>query len=159
MWLTLLARLWYLPVMAALAGVATYYHIDRDHVQTSWQARWDARDKAEWQAAYQVEQAHQQALEAAQKRNADIEAKLNDTAKERDSVARDRDTARRLLSAAIAAADSGAVPQGPDQPGPAAPGGTGGNAEIGGLLAAAFTECRRNADRLDAIVAELTPQL
>lgn len=154
-----LLRFWREILIVGLAATATYFHVNRDHAIADCKARWDARDKAEWEAAYQVQQAHQQALEAAEKRNHDIEAKLNDTAQERDAIARDRDTARRLLGAAIAAAGSGQVPKAADQSAADGTPGARGDGSLAQDVGLAIGECRRNAERLGALQAELAPQL
>ena len=80
---------------------------------------------------------------------------------ERDTAALDRDIAQRLLAAAAAraAAPNRPVPQ--TAGGQAAP--TAGPAAGGGSLteelAAAIDECRANANQLDALIAEIKPQL
>lgn len=78
---------------------------------------------------------------------------------ERDRAVSDRDIAERLLLAAKASSRSAAVPQAPDRPGtaPAGPADSGGG--LAEALAAAIDECRGNANQLDALIAELKPQL
>lgn len=80
---------------------------------------------------------------------------------ERDSTAVDLDLSRRLLSAAAArpASPSHSMPQAAGgQPAPAASPASGGGS-LTQELAAAIDECRSNADQLDALIAEIKPQL
>lgn len=80
---------------------------------------------------------------------------------ERDSAAADRDLAQRLLSATAprSAGPSRSVPKAPGgQSAPAAsPADSGGS--LTETLAAAIAECKSNADHLDALIAEIKPQL
>jgi len=157
--LTMAVRYWYLIVILALAGVATYYHIDRDRVEARWQAKWDARDAGEALAMAKAAEASRAAYEAATKRNQEVEAKLHDTETQRDAALHDADLARRLLAAAQDGGRADPVPQGHDQPGTAEAGPPGRTEGIGERLAAYFAECRANADQLDALLEELLPQL
>jgi len=154
----------YLAGLILLIGAYGYgHHNGKASSEAAWQARWDARNISEAKAAAAATAANQAALNEAQRHNDDILAKLNDRTAEVAAVARDRDLARRLLRAANAAgAPGGAVPEAGHQPGIAAPGGSGGDAGAGpllGLVADALTECRVNADRLDALQDEIRPQL
>lgn len=109
-------------------------------------------------------EANKAAEKAARERNEQIMAQLNDKTREAAALRRDRDLARLLLGIAQqTAAGRCAVPQAPDQPGAAAASGASGDgtaaASAESDLAAFIGECRRNADRLDALIAEVTPQL
>jgi hypothetical protein len=105
-------------------------------------------------------EANKAAEKAARERNEQIISQLNDTTREAAAMRRDRDLARLLLGVAQqTAAGRCAVPASADQSGAAEASGTSGNGSIESDLAAAFGECRRNADRLDALAAELKPQL
>lgn len=84
---------------------------------------------------------------------------------ENAKIAADRDAnvalAQRLLNSAARATSSGSGSVSETkggQPAPAA-GRTSGNGSAAGLLADAAAECQRNADRLDAVSAEIIPQL
>lgn len=68
---------------------------------------------------------------------------------------------RRLLngSSASTASGSGQVPATGDQPGTIGAGGESGVEQVANLCADTREEDQRNADRLDALLAELTPQL
>lgn len=64
-----------------------------------------------------------------------------------------------LVTAASRAAPSGVVPQAGDRPAIVGATGDPGVDEIGDLLVAARNECRRNADRFGALIAEIAPQV
>jgi hypothetical protein len=149
-------------VLLTASGIAIDRH--RHNVdEAAWQAKWQARDLADAKAAAAATAANDAALNAAQKRNEEILSALNDKTAEAAAVARDRDLARRLLAAATRPpAVGGPVPQAGGQPGTAAPGGPGSDSGLGslfGYVAAALTECRANADRLDALQEQIRPQL
>lgn len=78
-----------------------------------------------------------------------------------DDTAADRDRANRLLELAARENRSGTRPvsQTADQPGAAPAGQTAGPVNLAGLLVAVKDECVRNAGQLDALQAELKPQL
>lgn len=104
------------------------------------------------------------ALQAQVKHRLDTEANnakvIDELTKQRDSAAADADLSKRLLLAARQNAPSHvSVPEtggGPGTP-PAGPADSGPN--LGETLAAAIGECRHNADQLDALIAEISPQL
>jgi hypothetical protein len=59
----------------------------------------------------------------------------------------------------IAKANSSPVSENPDQPGTIGPGAPGGIEQITVVIGDAFGECRANAAQLDALIAEIRPQL
>jgi hypothetical protein len=153
-----------LPYLAGIGLVLGAYAWGDHHgatiTEAAWAARWTARDLAETQAKDAALAAHKAAQDAADARNNAIMESLSNAAKERDAALNDAAFARRLLAAAARpAAAGGAVPPAADQPGAPETGGTGQGESLGSLVAEAIGECRRNADRLDALVAEITPQL
>lgn len=118
----------------------------------------DADEKAQ-AAANQALQTEVSARFSAETHNAQV---IHDLQSQADTSAADVLLARRLLSAAAtprSASPSGSVPQAHGQSGtaPASPAdGRGGLTET---LATAIDECRHNADQLDALIAEIKPQL
>ena len=156
-----------LRIAAALALVALigwgYHAIYQRGYRASeatWQARWTARDLAETKAKDAALAAQKASQDATDAHNQEIMNAINDAQRERDAARGDADLARRLLAAASRPpATSGAVPPAADQPGTAPAGGTGEGESLGSLVADAIGECRRNADRLDALIAEVLPQL
>ena len=126
------------------------------------QARWDADELAEKAVADAATLKNQLEDAADEARNTQVAAQY-----ESRVAAATADNARlaRLLRQATASAGASRAAQGPDQPG-AAPTGPQGSDEppaaglgIEQLIADALTEARQNADQLDAVLAELTPQM
>jgi hypothetical protein len=113
-------------------------------------------------AALVATQAQLKDLQDTDARNAGIIKDLNDanlkTAADRD---RNADLYQRLLHrAALPAPAAGpAMPAAQGGSGAAGPGGASSGDPAPGLLADATAECARNADRLDALSAQVTPQL
>lgn len=164
------SRLWlYAGALAVLvAGAFLAHHLvwkaGHDACEAEWRARWDDRDLKELRATDAALLQQRAESEAIAKHNQEISDALAAKTADADAARRDAALARRLLAAATggAAPGGGAVPQAAGQPGTAAPGQAGGDAGAGplpGLVAAAFTECRANADALDALNAQLAPQL
>jgi hypothetical protein len=65
----------------------------------------------------------------------------------------------RQLRLALAKAGGGGVPQGENQPGTSVPGSEAGVGEIADAVGRTAAECRANADQLDALLNEISPQL
>ena len=133
-----------------------------------WAVKWAARDAADLLALKTELQRQRDEKVETDKRNATIEAKINDKDKEAASLRRDLDVARRLLAAAVSAGGahhvggSTAATEGVDKPFPSGAGASGEDAGAGslvGAIAGAVGECRKNADRLDGLLLELKPQL
>jgi hypothetical protein len=152
-----LLRFWYVPVIIG-AYFAGDYH---GHAASNalWQAKWSARDLTETRAKDAAIAAQRAQAEAAEKRNADILETLNDRTKERDAAARDLDLARRLLAKAVASAAGSPVPEANRGQAAAPASGAQGDGSLATLVADTIGECRRNADRLDALIAEIEPQI
>jgi hypothetical protein len=111
-------------------------------------------------AALSATQAQLKTLQDTTDRNAGIIRGLTDenikTAAERD---RNAGLYQRLLNRPPSPpAGGGAVLQAPGGPGAGGPGGASGGDAAPGLLADATAECQRNADRLDALSAQVIPQ-
>lgn len=117
----------------------------------------DADEKAQ-KAAADALQAQINTRLTTETNNGNVIAQLT---AERDSAAADRDLAQRLLNAAAShpTGPGHSVPQAPGgQPTPAAsPTDSGGS--LTETLAAAIAECQHNANNLDALIAEIKPQL
>jgi hypothetical protein len=154
--------------IAAIAAVTVAHHIvwkaGYNASNVEWQAKWDARDLADLRVV-ETERVDRE-LKAAEitKHNEETDHALADKDRDVAAARRDADLARRMLAAAAGhpPAKGGAVPQAPGDPASAGTGGASGDGSAGpllGLTAAAFSECRRNADRLDALNVELNPQL
>ena len=90
--------------------------------------------------------------------NAQVIATLHAQA---DSAADDLSRANRLLELAAREnrAGGGAVPQAANQPGAATAGQAAGASDLARLLVATREECTANAGQLDALIAEIRPQL
>lgn len=90
--------------------------------------------------------------------NAAIIAKLE---ADKTAAESDRDIAVRLFNGAKAANDpgSGSMSKAVNQPPASASSGASGGGSLTTDLAAAIGECRRNAARLNALIAEISPQL
>lgn len=148
------------------AGIASY--LSHRWEQTRYDALQAKFSAYQTQVAQADEKAQQSARDALQ---AQIQTRLQTEANngkviaqlqaERDRAVSDRDIAQRLLIAAKAPAASsgGQLPKAPDRPTPpaASPQDSGGS--LTEALAAAIDECRSNADQLDALIAEIRPQL
>lgn len=131
-------------------------------------ARYSALQTAEATARAQGEETVRQALQkqldtvkATSANNAQVIGRLQD---ENTQIAADRDSTRllvqRLLNRqASPAATSTAVPKASGGQPAAAASGAGGNGTAADLLVGAAEECERNADRLDALIAQIRPQL
>lgn len=75
-----------------------------------------------------------------------------------DSTAFGQSVSRQLRNA-LAKAGSGGMPQGSDKPGVAGSGPQIGVAEIADAVGRTASECRDNADQLDALINEISPQV
>jgi hypothetical protein len=107
-------------------------------------------------AARAAIQAQIDTANATDKRNAEIIASLNHQV---DDAVGDLSVANRLLVAARARTSaSHPMPETADQPRATPPGGTPGDG-LADSVAAAIGECRRNSRRLDALIAEISPQI
>lgn len=161
---TLELRLLAYAVLAMLLFGGTFSYglrVGEHRVQVGWdadKARWAAHDA---QVAETAARAASDALNreaAAQAHNDEVIHGLQSTLG--DAQARGDDFARRLRVAETAAAARGRdVPQAAGQPAAPAAGGAGSSAALDAALADAAAECIRNADRLDALVGEIKPQL
>lgn len=122
------------------------------------QVKWDV-DKAAIMAAaaaaiLKAQQDRDEALQANQVIHDTYEAELLAAHTSANSLAQ-----RLREYAANATANSGRVPQADRGPGSPAAGTPSGDDRLTELLGAAFAECTQNADQLDALIAQLKPQL
>ena len=129
-----------------------------------WQVRWSDRDAKDEKAVREALQKQIADADTVRKHNEEIESALNDKDAELAAALHDADTTRRLLAAAARATAprGGSMSATEDQPTAAAQGtprvhtGTG---NLFVLVRDAIGECRRNADDLDALWSEISPQL
>jgi hypothetical protein len=148
------------------AGAYTGYHLN------PWQGRFTSLQAADAIERAHGEEAVRQALSAqlaqAQEVTHNNQAAMVILANQNAKTAADRDANRlrvdrlaRLLNAesAARAAAGRSVPQAGDRPPAAGAPGDPSVGQAGELLIAARDECRRNAARYQALIAEITPQL
>jgi hypothetical protein len=147
------------------AGTYTGWHIN------PWESRYKSLQASDAIERAHAEDAVRQALTAqlvqaqeVTRNNQDAMIRLAnanaETAADRDTTLARVHRLEQLLSAAAArSAQSGSMPKAGDRPTTPTAGGDSGADEIGGLLVAARDEAKRNAARLDALVAEIVPQL
>ncbi len=158
--------IWLLKFWKPLAGaalvLAVWWALDswgdsrEQEGRTAVQAKWDEETRVRAEIASQAKAQAAATEEAARARNEEIirdyEARI---------AAGAADTARlgRLLSDARKAARAGGGAEAAGQPGapPACPPGEDGS--IDAAIAAALIEARANADQLDALLAQIKPQL
>jgi hypothetical protein len=158
----------YLIAAAAFLGIGGWagYHLNPYPARYRALQASDAIERAHGEEA--VRQALSAQLAQAQEVTHNNQAAMVTLANQNAQTAADRDATiarvhrlEQLLALAGAAkpASSGAVPQAGDRP--PTPGATGdpGVDRAGELLIAARDECRRNAARLGALIAEILPQL
>ena len=160
----------YLPYIAAVlvvfgAGTYTGWHAN------PWHGRFQSLQTADAIARAQGEEAVRKALqdqlaqaEAISQNNAGVIEKLNhenaQTAADRDiTLSRVHRLEQLLAAAATRPAKGSGLPQTQGGPGATAAGGDAGPTEIERLLIDARDEAVRNASRLNALVAEITPQV
>jgi hypothetical protein len=135
-----------------LAGLLWWRGNQLDHVR----AEFTAYKAAQAQAVADATKAAQIKANAVGEHNAAVMADLQ--GKLDGSIADGTRLAVRLRLA-LAGIHTSPVPEAPGQPGTAAPGGVTGSDGTIEATAAAFAACQRDAARLDAWIAEVTPQL
>lgn len=152
-------------VLAAVLLVAGGWHMGglaprRDLAALQAQG-WQQKAQAA-SAALAATQAQLKTAQATASANASTMQELQS---ENATIAADRDAnvalAQRLLNSAARPLPAGGAAVSKAQSGSAAPAASaaGSNESAAGLLADTAAECERNADRLDALIAEVTPQL
>lgn len=156
------------PYLIAL-GIGAYGAHELDQIPYNRQVTALASYKA--QVADADEQAQKAAADALQAQvNARLTTEANngkvisELTQERDNALHDRDAnlalAHRLLSDQARSAGAGrSVPQAAGGSITPAASGAKQNESLAGLLVDTADECERNADRLDALIAEIKPQL
>lgn len=146
----LLIELAAIGIMSALLWVS---RAEVGHLHTRLDAA-TAQHKAEVAAIRQQNATDRRAEQAQRIDNEQAMAQLQ--VRLDGALARGSDLARRLRDA-YDRADP--LPGGADQPGPATAGGTPSQGQIDTAVGERFAECERNESRLDALIAELRPQL
>lgn len=149
-----------LPLVALLA-VLLWVDRHRHSVdQASHEAYIASRDLRDLRAVDAAKAAAKATHEAVEANNAVILRKFTDAQDNLANTQRDLDLARRLLARAVAGAAAGRpVPEAGSGPAVAQASGAGGDGSLTSAIAAAAGECRRNADRLDSLIAEIEPQV
>jgi len=123
----------------------------------SYQARVADQAAAAEKAAREALQAQIDSAHSTDIRNQGI---IDDLKKRADSSESDLAFARRLLNAARPIAAAGhSVPKAPNQPGASGASGAASGPSLETEVAAAIGECERNSDRLDALIAQVKPQV
>jgi hypothetical protein len=149
-------------VAALLIGGAGY-KFGANH----WETKYRTLQAADYEGLSQREQAARKALEgqltqarAVSTNNAQV---LHDLQTQTAAIVADRDRTNdlvhRLLTRQARPAASPVVSQAADQPGTARASEAGGDERLGELLGDAATECRTNAAQLNALIAQVKPQL
>lgn len=158
----------YLIAAAALLGIGGWagYHLNPYPARYKALQASDAIERAHGEEA--VRQALSAQLAQAQEVTHNNQAAMVTLANQNAQTAADRDATvarvhrlEQLLNAesAARAAQSGAVPQTGDRSSAPGAGGDPSADPIGDLLIDARNEAKRNAARLDALIAEISPQL
>jgi hypothetical protein len=133
-----------------------------------YQGRYQALQAADAVERMQEAEAVRKALQTqqvqAQKTDQTNSQVLHELQLKNTAIAIDRDhtnvLVRRLLArAARPCPASGGMPETTDQPGTARASGTSGDGQVESLLGDAYDESQRNAARLDALIAQIKPQL
>jgi serine/threonine protein kinase HipA of HipAB toxin-antitoxin module len=148
----------YVILLGGIAVAGLWYRESLiDQGRREVQAEWN-KNKQEIAAVVQREQEKAAALEeAARLRNEETIRELEKKLAAADGIG--VALARRLRDKQRAAASSCPVQKDPDQPRTAEPSGTGNDETLTIRVGAALGECLRNADRFDALLEELVPQL
>jgi hypothetical protein len=150
-------------LVLALGGGLSWWATD-----THWQAKYEALQAADAtdrsQALAKVAQAYQDQLVEAQAVSSNNSAVIGKLQNENAAIASDRDATvarvNRLLALASRPAPSaGHLPEAGSGQGTPSPSGDAGDDGLRSLLVSAHDECERNANRLNALSAEITPQL
>ena len=151
-------QLWAVIGVAVLTGGA--YLRGESVRNTAWEARWTAQEAAYAKVAAQAVAQNAAALATTQASNTGILNALHDTQTALTDRAADAALARGLLHAAGHAPGRCPVPEAADQPGtPATSGIPGSDSDLADATAKVLDACRRDAERLNALSAEIAPQL
>lgn len=154
----------YVAAAACALGLWGGWHFGSGH----WQTKYEALQAAGWQAQAIAEQTARRAVEG---RLATLQTNLtrnekviHDLQTANTAVVADsgsiRDQLRRLRAQAPRSCpDSGALPATPDRPPAAGTGGDEGADPLPRLAGDAIDECKRNSNRLNAIIQQVLPQL
>jgi hypothetical protein len=132
-----------------------------------WETKYSALQTENWQGRAQREEVTRKALEGqlAQARavSANNERVVNDLQIQTAAIVADRDRTNdlvhRLLTRQARPAAGPSVPTPINQPGAARASEAGGDERLAELLTNAADECRTNAAQLNALVAQVKPQL
>lgn len=123
-----------------------------------WQAQQADKDAAAEQAAREALQRQADESHATDQRN---EAIINDLHARADSAESDLQLARSLLSNSLETVTPTGhkLPEGASQSGASGAGGNAGVPSLETQVAATLGECQRNAERLNALIAQVKPQV
>jgi len=158
----------YLRIAAAILVVAVLIGIGYRLGAAPWQAKYAALQAADWEGRAQAEAMARKALQAqlaqAQATSMNNAQVMHDLQQQSASAQAERDRVagelRRLLArAAQPAPGSHPVPEGSGHTGAPAASQASSDRRISELAADVVAECRANARQLNALIAELKPQL
>lgn len=149
--------------LAALLFGSIGWYVNGDR----WQAKYEGLQAAHAQEMADAQEAGRKALQAQLEQfqatsanNAKVIHDLQDqTQQAQADSARDRDLVQRLLNAASRNPGYHTVSEASHQPGATPAGQAPGDGQTGELLVATADECRANARQLNALIAEIQPQL
>lgn len=157
----------YLPWLAGVlvvfgAGSYAGWHANPWHGRYTSVLAADAKERLLGEAA--VRKALQGQLEQAQATSTNNAKVIHDLQTQNATIGADRDHTNELVKRLLARAArsgpaGGSVPETPDQRGTAPAGRAAGDDSVASLLGDTADECQRNAQRLDALIAQITPQL
>lgn len=160
----LLRFLPYIAGFLTVFGAGTY----AGYKANPWHGRYTSLQTADTQERLRGEEAMRKALQAqldaAQATSTNNAKVIHDLQTQNATIGADRDHTNELVKRLLARAArsgpaGGSVPETPDQRGTAPAGRAAGDDSVTSLLGDTADECQRNAQRLDALIAQITPQL
>jgi len=165
--LAILSKIWPYLLAAALGaaiGGWTTHGVDTIALNRQKAAYASYQQKVADQAAAgerAAREALQKQIDTAHQTDQRNETIIHDLHARADSAESDRDLARRLLNSALGPISpaSHRLPEAPNQPGATGTGRTGSGPSLETEVAAAIGECERNSNRLDALIAQIKPQV
>jgi hypothetical protein len=128
------------------------YKAGEEHIQTQWDADKEAIAKVAADAVVAANKARDEALAANEGITSDYQNQLSQAGALNDSLS-------QRLRDYQARAHRGSLPQAPGDPGTAAAGPNPSLGRLDDLVAASLTECADNRAQLNALIAEIRPQL
>lgn len=141
-------------IALGIRGYHAIYQAGANSVQLAWNDEKLAEDKATATAIAQLTKDRDTAMEANSIIKDSYENELRTAHADAQSLAeRLSDAESRASAHSTAAAKAG------DRPGATDPSSAPSNEQLTSAVAAVFTECDQNASQLDALIAEIKPQL